>query len=158
MTRSIGPRSDPDLERIAAPERSCRTRSVSANYADPISQHKRVSRYLSCTHGPNHSRRVVWPVFVKHERDRDVRIQVVSEASLVNVRIKGTKVVGRRSKKQVPCLFGRGVRRNPYPYRDNLHPLRTVRLRFASGSGLAAGRDEMHGVTTPARPGKGSHG
>jgi hypothetical protein len=29
---------------------------------------------------------------------------------------------------------------------------------FASGLGLAARRDEMHGVTTPARPGKGSHG
>ena len=33
----------------------------------------------------------VWPVFLKHERDRGVRIQVVSEASLVNVRIKGRR-------------------------------------------------------------------
>ena len=32
------------------------------------------------------------------------------------------------------------------------------RLRFASGSGLAAGRDGMNGATTPATPGKGSHG
>jgi hypothetical protein len=42
---------------------------------------------------------------------------------------QGTKVVGRRSKKQAPCLVGRGVRRNPYPYRDNFHPLRSSAVR-----------------------------
>ena len=40
MTRLTRPKSDPDWEKIAELERSCRTRSVFAHYADPISQHK----------------------------------------------------------------------------------------------------------------------
>ena len=37
---------------------------------------------------------------------------------------QGTKVVGRRSKEQVPCCLDGEYERDPYPYRDNLHPLR----------------------------------
>jgi hypothetical protein len=72
LTRLTRPKSDPDLERIAALERSCRTRSVSANYADPISQHKRVYQYRS-RQLPT-SRRIIKgrPFEVASERDPEL--------------------------------------------------------------------------------------
>ena len=87
------------------------------------------------------------------ERSRCLHSSVL-KASLVKVRIEGrnlAKIGGKKIERQVPYLFGRGVRRNPYATATASTRCAAARLRFASGSGFAAGRDEMHEVTKPPR-------
>ena len=64
------------------------------------------------------------------------------------------KMWREEDRKASSCLFGLGVRRIRIRPATTFTRCAAARLRFASSSGLAAGRNEMHGVTTPATPGK----